>query len=1177
MKTSIGKLTASILALALLLGAVGLFTQPTMANVDKAAPKRVAVPAFLKESTATTTLPVLTAAASATSVTDTTATAGSLPIGALDGLIGDGTVLTTPVSAGTADAGGSTTTLVDAALIASTVVIVGDWVRIDADVTGGAGASVGEIRKITVFTSGTGTITVGVAFSALPDAGDTFSVVTLDDDKYEDNWIEFLTGNVAGEAALIDGMDVDTGALTLSSSDGMGLSATPAVGSVYRIVETRPSSGTTLTISDSTTATVAAATYTVTVENDAVSFGPTEYTFTKTATEAIPAAGSPGAVAFDIAPRSAAATRTVAGTSTSSTGTTNITDTARTEAADYWIGRTITMTNNLASGQTRLITDSTAAGALTVSPAFTAVPTAGGGDTYIINIYEIPGFHEQVIDFTQGLFPRDVKVDNIGPIISSVTPSKGAVASDGTVVFAADVMDVFAGFTTDADDIDDQAAGAAPTDGRIVLEIAGAVVAGSDISFTKIDDGWNLSYAVSIGSTGTDQDVPWRIIARDRAGSQTIQDHTSSKNLLVVDGKDPEMTTSGASRDKNPLAALRTRTGDNWKASASTTTERWRLGPTGTAGVNKGGKSSRTGVLVVFDEKGGLDVDTVEPSDFLVNGLVPVSSVLVDVVEDSKAAPDSKKRRPQEVFLKMGSNLPSDGKDAAGDKIEVQLMGTVNDRAGNAAKLATACSGGCPIDDGIPAKLTVTVDTAYTQDDLVVTVASDETLASTPEISVTYQDTKAGALSSVSAAPIMTATGSRTYEVDVKFDDAGTVPVINEARKLNFRVTATDVNSNTDTEGETDAKDPDAVTAQVDPELNNSLDPEFTVAGKKIYDEKLQDANGTITGTDDADIESVSPLLITVDFSRQCGATAATGAVAGCADGGEKKEYQGDTHKTVTVTNEVVSVELSDGSKTKPEYTLSTADNIKFTIAISNPPIGDYTITLNAEDEAGNVSKTVAATVPDELESKFVVEAPDPVDIEMQPGWNLVSLPFQPANPSINSVLPASHPASLVMSYGNATGLWSVSRRDADTGLFTGDVAQMVATTAYFVFTDSLEPIEVLRPGLSTAAAAPAVPPAIAVSQGWNLVPVLSNEPDLDSLEGVSVDTYFGTLVAEGGSAGWLKALVWRTATQTWLSISPGGAAAANRCDVGEAAVTPQVCIGEGVWLWSTVDAVIIP
>ena len=29
-----------------------------------------------------------------------------------------------------------------------------------------------------------------------------------EDDKYEDNWIEFLTGNVAGEAALIDGLDV---------------------------------------------------------------------------------------------------------------------------------------------------------------------------------------------------------------------------------------------------------------------------------------------------------------------------------------------------------------------------------------------------------------------------------------------------------------------------------------------------------------------------------------------------------------------------------------------------------------------------------------------------------------------------------------------------------------------------------------------------------------------------------------------------------------------------------------------------------------------------------------------------------------------------------------------------------------------------------------------------------
>ena len=77
------------------------------------------------------------------------------------------------------------------------------------------------------------------------------------------------------------------------------------------------------------------------------------------------------------------------------------------------------------------------------------------------------------------------------------------------------------------------------------------------------------------------------------------------------------------------------------------------------------------------------------------------------------------------------------------------------------------------------------------------------------------------------------------------------------------------------------------------------------------------------------------------------------------------------------------------------------------------------------------------------------------------------------------------------------TGLWVVSRRDAETGMFAGDVRQMVATTAYFVFTDSLDPIKLLRPGLSTAAAAPAIPNAIAVKAGWNLLPVLTYQSPL--------------------------------------------------------------------------------
>ena len=39
----------------------------------------------------------------------------------------------------------------------------------------------------------------------------------------------------------------------------------------------------------------------------------------------------------------------------------------------------------------------------------------------------------------------------------------------------------------------------------------------------------------------------------------------------------------------------------------------------------------------------------------------------------------------------------------------------------------------------------------------------------------------------------------------------------------------------------------------------------------------------------------MDPLLITIDFSRECHTS-----IDGCEDGGEAKEYYGDTHKTVS-------------------------------------------------------------------------------------------------------------------------------------------------------------------------------------------------------------------------------------------------------------------------------------
>ncbi|MDE2803126.1 MAG: hypothetical protein OXK21_09615, partial [Chloroflexota bacterium] len=165
------------------------------------------------------------------------------------------------------------------------------------------------------------------------------------------------------------------------------------------------------------------------------------------------------------------------------------------------------------------------------------------------------------------------------------------------------------------------------------------------------------------------------------------------------------------------------------------------------------------------------------------------------------------------------------------------------------------------------------------------------------------------------------------------------------------------------------------------------------------------------------------------------------------------------------------------------------------------------------------------------------VISPRPVNVELAPGWNLISLPFQPGNPAINSVIPANHPADIVMTFDNTGQVWMVSRRDAETGRFIGDIPVLSASTAYFVRTDNFQPISVLRPPLATAAAAPPPPPAITVVEGWNLVPVVSNE--IPTPDAIVADVYFGTL-GSGSEAGWLKALTFDTLVRTWISVTPG-------------------------------------
>ena len=242
------------------------------------------------------------------------------------------------------------------------------------------------------------------------------------------------------------------------------------------------------------------------------------------------------------------------------------------------------------------------------------------------------------------------------------------------------------------------------------------------------------------------------------------------------------------------------------------------------------------------------------------------------------------------------------------------------------------------------------------------------------------------------------------------------------------------------------------------------------------------------------------------------------------------------------------------------------------------------------------------------------------VPIALEPGWNLVSIPFQRPNPAIDAIVPPGHPADAVMTYDNARRAWAVSRRDLETGLYDGDISEMTHDRAYFVRTDSFIPLLVGRPPTVTWDAPPAPPVDLGVSEGWNLVPVLALNYRIPYA--VAADDYLRSL-STGAHPDWLRALGYNPLSQRWEAVSPGdvthaSVGAVNPCTGGpvdkervEAGVEPcqaagyverspagstaaddvygefdgtdrvalraALRMGKGYWVYSTVDGVILP
>ena len=606
-----------------------------------------------------------------------------------------------------------------------------------------------------------------------------------------------------------------------------------------------------------------------------------------------------------------------------------------------------------------------------------------------------------------------VSTEAIDPGFTGLTPVTGAATTSTVPKLQADVIDTDSG-VVEASVAFNVFAWADDGDGVVQAGEVGAAIAGSpfdkvdgddvdNVTTTAISGGFRAN--VTLPQQATEVDLAWQVVATDLAGNAGTSD---SDSATAVDHQ-------ALSIDNAPPILNEAFTGHTWDAVAPAI-----------VGDDDGEADSRTSVRVAFDET--IDAASVVPSDFRVANGTPSAA---DVFGSN-------------VFLTVNTLDPS-------AKPLVELVGTVTDRAGNELNAGPEVTSA----DGIAPGITVAVDKTLTDDEVRVTITSDEDIVGSPAL--TANGNVVIGLSNPSA---------RVWETTISTGEADPPPSISAV--VDVVATGGDSTGNPGTSA--------AASYELDLAIDGGVAaPTFIVSG---------DAAGGLAETSEA-----NP-FVRIKFDA------------------EAAEYVGDTHGLITITS-LTLTETVAGVAGDAVDILGTevrrGDN-EFVLALSGLTIGStYTITLNAEDEIGNAYAAVVTNG-----AGFAVVARPKVTLELQPGMNLVSFPEVPVEPGINDVFPADSNVDVVLAYDPTRDVpWLVSQRNTETGLFgsEGEIQTIQIGWGYWVQSTGFNDIVYSsRPFIQAGVVPPPVPPAIPVVGGQsNLVGFVS----LTGAAAVDADTYF--------------------------------------------------------------------
>ena len=719
-----------------------------------------------------------------------------------------------------------------------------------------------------------------------------------------------------------------------------------------------------------------------------------------------------------------------------------------------------------------------------------------------------------------------VTADTVPPTISDISPEDGSVRNSTHPTITFNVTDIGSKIAS-GDAITIEVMG---TDAEDVRSVA----------YQPISDGFRAIFATNRDWTAQQNfDVPdsdmdgftWSITAYDVAGNMAVETDSaevSGDTLdLRIDTNRPQMT--GAV------------TGTAWDTSGTT--------PEEATGDN-------TAVKVTFSEI--LDASSVDASDFTVDGDEPSAATPGTKVDD-----DNDFR--MNVYLTV-SELDPDAKP------DVQVVDEIEDLAGNELDTDDEQDSERMASDKLSPAITVTVSAALLveDDEVKVTIDSNEKLSTSAGVAASVQGpasaTENGRLNTTSPRPLVHE-GSRSasgavastgmYGVSIQAKDVATNASNNLTKVTDEEIEITEETGATLTlakgpigdanfDGALDGDDvtvtvvgaPGVEVRSVDASARTvTTNMEFGadhIGGVKVTYHYVEDdtfeidnsaPSVVITPVNEDEVEEAETIFISLDF--------------------DEDEYPGDSFKEVWLTK--VEIENPDGSTTDllAAGSFVTSDNMEFIWSAPGLALGDYTLTVMAKDDAGNEMAAQS--------SMFTVVAREPHEIGLRPGWNLISLPGMPADPDINAVI-MEDDVDVVLTYDPAEGAWMVATRGPD-GTFSGSLEMVDNTRAYWVHTDTFDPIKVDIPGFQ--AGSRSVPPEFAVMKGWNLVPVAVL--DMESVEDGMLDAndYFT-------SVDWTRAYGYDNEMNRFESISLGDP-------------DGMVKVGQGYWLHVESDGILAP